>query len=268
MRLPRCYNSEVGRLSPDLAELAHKWHTKMSQSADPTIVCKELSEMATALMDELCENDWLLPFLSQSDEAMAVWHRTAQIKGVNDPEAVSQRNEWESIRKRHSLWEFNTRQFVFGCQRYLNEFDDSQQMRRLQGNVLWQILVAADNSMNPASYMKEQCLADLQSMARLCGEACLSLIGKGRGPLKPKHVGSAEPSESQQKRWAECRKKMIAAFRNQAQRTNAELYTSHAVQVDKADFYRWLRGELSDQSALTKRIEGEIAKNLSGAPSE
>src|ERR1035438_8791419 len=122
----------------------------MSQSAGPTIVCKELLDMATALMDELRENDWLLPFLSQSDKAMADWQRTAQVKGVKDPEVVRKRNEWESIGKRHSLWEFNTRQFVFGCQRYLNEFDDSQRMRRLQGNVLWQILVAADNSMNHA----------------------------------------------------------------------------------------------------------------------
>src|ERR1035438_7837506 len=184
----------------------------MSQSAGPTIVCKELLDMATALMDEVRENDRLLPFLAQSDKAMADWQRTAQVKGVKDPEVVRKRNEWESIGKRHSLWEFNTRQFVFGCQRYLNEFDDSQRMRRLQGNVLWQILVAADNSMNHASYVKEQCLADLQSMARLCGEASLSLLGKGRGPLKANHGGSSEPSESQQRRLAECRKKLLAAF--------------------------------------------------------
>ncbi len=45
-------------------------------------------------------------------------------------------------------------------------------------------------------------------------------------------------------------------------RTAASIYNHSEVKVDKSDFYRWLRGELPDSSAMTKKIEHRIQAEL------
>jgi hypothetical protein len=126
-----------------------------------------LSETATALIDELLENDWPIPFRTPPQAEDWHWQRLGQTRGVADPEVVSRRQECQRIQRRHSEWEVGMHRFLHMCRSYLNDFGKPEDKRRFEGSGLVMIAQSDSSSMSVVTYLKDQCLADLQSIARL-----------------------------------------------------------------------------------------------------
>jgi hypothetical protein len=142
-----------------------------------------LSETATALIDELLENDWPIPFRTPPQAEDWHWQRLGQTRGVADPEVVSRRQECQKIQRRHSEWEVGMHRFLHMCRSYLNDFGKPEDKRRFEGSGLVMIAQSDSSSMSVVTYLKDQCLADLQSIARLVSRVRKPEIRESVGAL-------------------------------------------------------------------------------------
>src|ERR1039458_850532 len=126
-----------------------------------------LSKTATALIDELLENDWPIPFMTPPQAEDWHWHELEQTRGAADPEVVSRFQECRKIKLHHLNWEVEMHRFLHMCRGYLNDFGKPEDKRRFEGSGLVLIAQSDYSSMSRWTYLKDQCLADLQSIARL-----------------------------------------------------------------------------------------------------
>ena len=86
--------------------------------------------------------------------------------------------------------------------------------------------------------------------------------------LEPYLIREGEFSEDQAdgaKQLIDGRRNLLRAYKTIAGSTAAFIYNHPEVKVDKSDFYRWLRGELPDSSAMTKKIEQRIQAEIKKA---
>ena len=122
--------------------------------------------MVTNVIEELRASDWSMPFMPQAEALKTEWHYKAQFQEVEQPELVCMREEWEGIESRHLNWELHLRVFLHRCRNYLNDCGRPEDMRRFESSGLI-LIVHGDDSLSRVSYLKDQCLADLQSLADL-----------------------------------------------------------------------------------------------------
>jgi hypothetical protein len=92
-------------------------------------------------------------------------------------------------------------------------------------------------------------------VAHQCAKTCLYLE-RLLGALQKT---SARCARASSRELAEHRATKLRAHCENTKKTRAQIYTK--AKVDKADFYRWLRGEWPDQSAISIRIEREISND-------
>lgn len=168
-----------------------------------------LLEVATQLTQVLSANDWPVPFEHepQEDEWRSPQNYPEGVLdwdkpwiGIHDPERSRKVKASKENHDRHWLWEAQVRWLLNECRRHVNAFGNLEQMRRFEGNVLWQILVAhGDNRVHRMAYFKDQCLADLESLAllvsRINPRRTLGKTSKFAGRLKKARIQRGESQE-------------------------------------------------------------------------
>jgi hypothetical protein len=144
-------------------------HQAMRNTTNRKLIAgpEALSKTATALIDELLENDWPIPFIIPPQAEDRHWLRLAQTRGTGDPEVVSRLQKCQKIKRHHLNWEVEMHGFLHMCRSYLNDFGEPGDKSRFEGSGLVLIAQSDYSSMSRVTYDKDQCLADLQSIARL-----------------------------------------------------------------------------------------------------
>ena len=89
-----------------------------------------LSNTATALMGQLRDNDWPLPF--EPPPHVDDWQSVAQKKGDDAPEVTLMLKERKSVLECHSGWTCLLHVFIHGCRSYLNDFAGPVEKRRFE----------------------------------------------------------------------------------------------------------------------------------------